>query len=364
MDKRLIGAYRAVGGALGAAEYYSMERIQSTDPLTGARIMQLTSYPVLSHTLYFHCPYFTPDSKTIVFMTYNRTGRFATPDAWRVDIDGSNIRPVTNLENLAGFALSPDGATLYFQQGASLLAAPVDGGEAREIGTLPDVDIPATLLGGVTADGAYYISNALMTNGEIALVRYATDGSEAKVLLSTSTVAHMQVDPSGSGRILLGAPGPDSAWGLQIVDLDGTNMRPLRIPQSTGHYAWFGHTGRVVSTVNDPFGSIVTMGENDDEPDLVVKGGHFWHASGSDDGKWIVSDTNWPDLGLILVSAETGVWAPLCRPEASSGHPQWTHPHPEFSPDGRYVVYNSDKTGIGQVYAVEVPDEIREKISG
>jgi len=35
-----------------------------------------------------------------------------------------------------------------------------------------------------------------------------------------------------------------------------------------------------------------------------------------------------------------------------------------FSPDGRYVVYNSDRTGIGQVYAVEVPEELRDQLSG
>jgi oligogalacturonide lyase len=35
--------------------------------------------------------------------------------------------------------------------------------------------------------------------------------------------------------------------------------------------------------------------------------------------------------------------------------PQHTHPHPAFSPDGRYVVYTSDRTGHSQVYEVALP---------
>ena len=41
---------------------------------------------------------------------------------------------------------------------------------------------------------------------------------------------------------------------------------------------------------------------------------------------------------------------------------KWTvyapqHTHPSFSPDGRYVVYTSNRTGHAQVYEVEVPEE-------
>ena len=34
--------------------------------------------------------------------------------------------------------------------------------------------------------------------------------------------------------------------------------------------------------------------------------------------------------------------------------PQWTHPHPAFSADGKYVTFASDRTGQTQVYVVEV----------
>jgi hypothetical protein len=41
---------------------------------------------------------------------------------------------------------------------------------------------------------------------------------------------------------------------------------------------------------------------------------------------------------------------------ASVYGPQWSHPHPTFTADGRHVIYTSDKDGWSQVYQVEVPE--------
>ena len=34
--------------------------------------------------------------------------------------------------------------------------------------------------------------------------------------------------------------------------------------------------------------------------------------------------------------------------------PQWTHPHPSFSPDETLAAFASDRTGVTQVYVVDV----------
>ena len=366
MKNSLVDTYRSVGGAVQAARYYTMERISRKDPLTDTPIMQLTSFPILNHTLYYHCPCITPDSKTVIFLSYTRSGRISSPDVWRVNLDGSDLAPVVERPWLSGFVMSPDGKTVYAQDGGTLVATPMTGGDTAEIGHIDGVAAPATLLGSITSDGEYYVSTAQMESGRTALVRYATDGSDAGVLLEEDYFSHVQIDPAGS-RILFCGPerekrtedlGPE----LLITDIDGGNMRKLDLPYSTGHFGWFGTTGNVLSTVREPFGSIVVAGEN--EPmHVVAKGGHYWHAAGTMDGEWIVTDTNWPDMGLILINTESGLWAPLCQPQSSCGHPQWTHPHPMFSPDGKYVVYNSDATGVGQIYAAEVSQEIRDRLA-
>ena len=88
----------------------------------------------------------------------------------------------------------------------------------------------------------------------------------------------------------------------------------------------------------------------------------------------IICDTNFPDIGLHTFAArgpaEDGLL--LCLSEASSvgSHwagpfpyndgpvkvyaPQHTHPHPRFSPDGRWVVFTSDRSGHAQVYECEM----------
>ena len=100
-----------------------------------------------------------------------------------------------------------------------------------------------------------------------------------------------------------------------------------------------------------------------------------WHAICNRQGTRMVADTNFPDIGLQVFDPRDGIGQPqaLCHPESSSlgehwngpfpyDHgpikvyaPQHTHPHPSFSPDGRFVVYTSDRTGYSQVYEVALP---------
>jgi oligogalacturonide lyase len=103
-----------------------------------------------------------------------------------------------------------------------------------------------------------------------------------------------------------------------------------------------------------------------------------WHPMIDRTGTRMITDTRNPDRGLQLFDPRHHAAAPqlLCQSEASSvgdhwdlGHcpydddaarkvfaPQHTHPHPNFSPDGRFVVFTSDRTGHAQVYEVELPE--------
>ena len=91
----------------------------------------------------------------------------------------------------------------------------------------------------------------------------------------------------------------------------------------------------------------------------------------------MVADTNYPDSGLHCFDSSdgTGKPRPLCASRSSNvgAHwnthhcpyddgpvqvyaPQHTHPHPCFSPDGRRVVFSSDRTGHTQVYECVVDE--------
>ncbi len=43
--------------------------------------------------------------------------------------------------------------------------------------------------------------------------------------------------------------------------------------------------------------------------------------------------------------------------------PQWTHPHPSFSPDETMVAFASDQSGHTQVYVAELPEQLRPPVA-
>jgi oligogalacturonide lyase len=100
-----------------------------------------------------------------------------------------------------------------------------------------------------------------------------------------------------------------------------------------------------------------------------------WHPRVNREGTQMVCDTTYPDRGLMLFDPNDGVGdpKPLCESKATNAGAHWntdhcpyddgpvqvyapqhTHPHPAFSPDGKKVVFTSDRTGFAQVYEVEI----------
>ena len=138
------------------------------------------------------------------------------------------------------------------------------------------------------------------------------------------------------------------------------------------HETFLGHTNEVIF-VHWPYALRgIRVGE---DKDRKIAEFNTWHPSPSPDGSRIVCDTTCPDIGLQLIHPETGEHETLCYPRSSNGGtqwaetvpadddkvqadtygPQWSHPHPSFSPDGKRVIYTSDQTGSSQIYVVEVP---------
>jgi hypothetical protein len=106
----------------------------------------------------------------------------------------------------------------------------------------------------------------------------------------------------------------------------------------------------------------------------------------------VLCDTSYPDEGLQIIDVSTGARRQLCLSESSNQGtqwrqsryalaedfararnepnqkalswmetaadtvygPQWSHPHPSWSTDETKVAFASDRTGITQVYVVEV----------
>lgn len=340
------------------------------DPRTGAEVWQLTDAPCINHAPYFLNPAWASSvpggaRDLLIFTSYRADG----PDLYGVRLpDGALIR-LTSTGDVSPWSacVSPDGRRVYFTASAELRALDVVSLEARTTGHLP----PSSWLGNcsISPDGAEIVTTA--RRGERnALLAFRTDGAGERCVYETSELlAHAQWSPDG--RTLLFASELPRMW---LVGADGSDPHPLRgqtRQEWLVHEAWLNDDEIIFTHWPHALKAI----RRDGSGERTIAAFNCWHPAPRRDGGLIVCDTAHPDAGLQLVDPASGERRALCHPNASSrGYqwdkpepvwgstapddaygPQWTHPHPSFSPDGSAVVYTSDATGHPQVYLAHIP---------
>lgn len=155
-------------------------------------------------------------------------------------------------------------------------------------------------------------------------------------------------------------------------------MHPVHMPQGecifdqqsdtpgkllcVGHERWCYHetSALAIAYPISPAGprGLYRISPDPSEPARVVsKSDRDWHCNISRDGKHMVIDTKGPLCDVVYVDPQTGKRKPLVTAKARN-HP-W-HPHPAFSPDGRWVFFNdyngNDAAPRGRVGCVGVDD--------
>lgn len=330
---------------------------------------------VTDHASIHHHPFFFVDAwdREMTFLTLvsHRSGAPQIVLEWQ---ETGELVQLTDEKDLAEWSVIPsqDGRWIYFVSGREgKRVSPRDGtvevlvsfggAEMREAGMV----------------GAAMGTTALSTSGRYwavpvrtgAVSRFwmvDTERGTAGVFLERPTIGHPQFCPDDDDLILYAGPMTDRVW---VTDRAGNDRRlhERRHPlQWITHEVWRpGH--RSVLFVDWPNG----LGEIDAKTGAVRHLTDFpvWHGAPDATGARLVCDTNFPDRGLHEIDLAGGM-APrfLHAPGASSqgAHwarpfpyndgpvavhaPQHTHPHPRYSPDGRQVVFTSDRTGHANVY--------------
>jgi hypothetical protein len=167
----------------------------------------------------------------------------------------------------------------------------------------------------------------------------------------------------------------DEGATLYVIDNDGKNYRPLPVGKPytnpvTGHECWIGDTGEVLLTIGASqeealrYGNILAAYPGAEKARVVAKGCRLVHISASRDGKFFVGDW-WgvPGVPIVVGSIKTGRWAVLCHSGASGGASQFNHPHPYLTGDNRWVIFNSDRTGVPQIYMASVSENLLASIT-
>ncbi|MBI4978539.1 MAG: PD40 domain-containing protein [Spirochaetes bacterium] len=198
------------------------------------------------------------------------------------------------------------------------------------------------------------------------IMKINADGSGAACIHEeTCWIAHVNVNPKNENELTFCHEGPwnlidHRVWGMDTVSGRIWKIRECGKGDVIGHEYWYsdgvhlgyhghGSGGRVMGRVR--------FDNTSDEPvSFPFNTGHIFSLNrdlivgdGDRDGTYL---RLWKWNGAAYEEPRA-----LCI-HASSWKSQNSHAHPRFSPDGKNVLFTSDRTGYDQVYLAEVPEDI------
>jgi hypothetical protein len=277
---------------------------------------------------------------------------------------------------------------------------------------LPGCDaVPSRLypLSSISPDGkrlctSAHLGNGLKANASWGLIVFDLEKVTAEVVLQGSDYCNMhpqychnakqghdilvqhnhgsECDASGKIVTLTGGEGAD----VHVVRDDGSNFRDMPwgrdgVERCQGHQCWRGAHVTAVSSMSsgpDALGPLVEAlpaqtdkrhtgklipGAWRNEISRNVQRPFFCHFAFDPTGTKFVSDFRDPDdlqrkSSIVIGSLGEGKDSALrirhlLHPRATWKHGQQSHPHPFLSPDGRWAFFNSNESGLCQIFAIE-----------
>lgn len=375
----------------------SYETIFCETASSGAAVRQLTSAPQIHSNIYCEMPFSDATGRYVIFQ------RSPTPwgpwEAWRTDLQtGEAVLLAEEVLWTVGCAMSCDQRYFYcarYEPTASMLEI-----IRTEITTLKQMSVlfphvPGSLhsMGAISLDYRYYFVAARLgppAAHRFGVLKMDLQEGEYEVILEGGDDLcnmHVQIEP-GRGEDLLiqhnrGAELDEEGriihlvrepyCTLFLIDTEGGQRRQLPVGKPytrpcQGHQAWIGRTGEIILTISfepeaqfpEP-GCLLRVRPGEAQAHVISEAADFCHPNASRDGRFFVCD-EWRNKTIIVGSLTTGRSKVLCETGASFRGNQWTHPHPYFTPDNQHVIFNSDRTGLPQVYAAHVPASLLEEL--
>ncbi|MFW6107283.1 MAG: oligogalacturonate lyase family protein [bacterium] len=357
-----------------------------TDPVSAIELRQLTDYLGHSHHLYFTNPGWFAEGRKLLFGSdrENRTNLFA------VDLASGEIAQLTDLEpvppphatSFLATCVNPTRDEAYFWHGRSLVALDLGSLELRPLWQMPEGFRRSML--NCTADGRFVCAGLFEDLSEgfridtgrgyigfaetwaarplSRIVRVATDGSGGETVWEErSWIGHVNTSPTQAHLLTFCHEGPwnkvdNRIWGFDLATARAWPIRPREGREAVGHEYWLADGIHVAYHGRWPdgrkcFGRV----RYDDTDRLEVSFPHETGHMHSNDFRLLVGDGA-PYVRLWRWNGEGFDGPRILAEHRSSMHIQKVHVHPRFSPEGRHVVYTSDRAGYGNVYQAPVPD--------
>ena len=362
---------------------------------TGSEIWQVTSERFDQSNIYCEVPYCSLDSRCFVYCRRNTKPAGRPYELMVVELGTWTQRRLdATYRGILGCAISHDGVLYYLKpapdDGADLFRVALGAGTPEKVGRLSEASRLRSL-GTVSADGRYYACGKRLGDGwKTWGVLLADLRTGTETILDRDPFIlnpHPQFEP-GEGRELMiqhnrgGSFSPDGKL-KRLVGPEGATLYVLSVPggkrttlqvgkphttSCTGHEAWIGKTKEMLLTVGargefaPEKGNLLGVRAGG-APRVVAKGYRFNHVGVSRCGRLFCCDDWQGTCKVVIGSTRTGKCAVLCESKTSMGRAQNTHPHAYLTPDLRWVIYNSDRSGFPHVHAASVPEGMIEELS-
>ncbi|NNE93237.1 MAG: hypothetical protein HKN23_16460, partial [Verrucomicrobiales bacterium] len=367
--------------AFGARRWIREQIRREIDPLSGSQILQLTSAAAISHDIYGEQLYCSADGNRIAFLRCGTTDHRDGP----MDLFISDIkqRGVKLMGKCPFFLVGGNGRedTLFYTretEDGKIVITKINFTtlEQEDVFAFGECPVPEHRgLLAVSPDHRWAMILRRLGGRRYGVERIDLKNKTWELIHEKDDIfnAHLQFNPAGGELMIqhnrggeldedfnvIRSVGPEGAT-LYTIDSDGKNERPLPVGKPyttpvTGHECFIGETGNVILTCRG--GKVYRATPGGEKADLIAVGAGFMHITASPDGKFFVVDdikTGRLSIGCIA----TRKILPLCDSGTSGGSPQYTHSHPYITPGNRHVIYNSDRTGIAQVYAASIPEDL------
>ena len=384
------------------------------DPVSGARIIQLTSACAISNNIYGEQPYTSPDGKRIILarcqdFCWDEEGSLLVHELDRLRIT-MVVRRAKGVRGVFNAAWS--GLVYYWTPERKLMQLSLMTLEQKEVYVEED---PAAPLPGssVSPDQRHVIGMTPRLKGRGApvfqIIRLDLQTKQRAVIFEHPEICnpHLQFNPVHGRQILVqyncgvrlkkdGSLDTYQTAGCKLfaIDADGKHQRyvPAGPPIThgiTGHECFVADTGRVLFSAgwvhhsaydwrHNPKhrgGNLFTARPGDRQPTLFEAPQHrFNHVCASRCGRYFVADSHtgtgmfengrFKPVSLVVGNLETGKFRTLVEDsEGTGGGNQCTHSHPYLTADNRYVIYNADPGGIPQVYAAKLAPGFLESLA-
>jgi oligogalacturonide lyase len=358
------------------------------DPDTGHRVIRISLREGNNSSLYFHQDPFTFEGDKVVFTGSTKSGTAG----FSFDMKTRQVQQITTINGSIGLeVVAPKSRQLIYISGSTVYASSIDSLTTRIVAHVPDyyqygrgftVNSDETMIVGCYAKGeeTYYntmdydtwavkiwedrLPNALYTinlkTGEVKEFYHTRDW-----------LGHVQFSPTDPTLLEFchEANAEKEIERMWLIRTDGTELKQLykytipSIPHEHVTHEFWNPDGKSMWFDLSFFPNYIPryLGKVDIKTNETIKyeiplQRSSWHYNISKDGTLFCGD------GVKNIPSEH--WIYLFRPEGNTmeieklctmkDHSYTTAPNAHISPDGKWVIFQSDRNGSQQVYAVEV----------